>query len=114
MARPSLTDLFAQYLQDQVQAHACGLGYAEPAGEAVPHEAGPVQPVDPQLAYRDAVVAAGLLHPGRQADFSVPADWPALVGQQEPAVALAFCLGNFPQLVRNLHLLLTREPVALR
>jgi hypothetical protein len=37
-----------------------------------------------------------------------------LVSQQEPAVALAFCLGNFPQLVRNLHILLSGEPAALR
>jgi hypothetical protein len=109
-----LADLFAQYLQDQVDAHARGLGYAEPGDQAVPHEAVPVQPVDPQLAYRDAVVAARLLHPGQDAAFTVPPDWPALVSQQEPAVALAFCLGNFPQLVRNLHVLLTREPAALR
>jgi hypothetical protein len=112
--RPSLADLFAQYLQGQVDAHARGLGYAEPADEAVPHEAVPIQPVDPHLAYQDAIVAARLLHPGRDAALSVPPDWPALVSQQEPAVALAFCLGNFPQLVRNLHILLTREPAALR
>jgi hypothetical protein len=37
-----------------------------------------------------------------------------LVGQQEPAVALAFALGNFPQLVRNLHALLSADPPALR
>jgi tetratricopeptide (TPR) repeat protein len=112
--RPSLTDLFTQYLQDQADAHARGLGYAAPTDQAVPHEAVPVQPVDPQLAYKDAVVVAGLLHPGRGSALAVPPDWPTLVGQQEPAVALAFCLGNFPQLVRNLHILLTREPAALR
>jgi tetratricopeptide (TPR) repeat protein len=44
----------------------------------------------------------------------VPPEWPTLVAQQEPAVALAFCLGNYPQMVRNLHPLLTREPAALR
>jgi hypothetical protein len=113
-SRPSLTELFTQYLQGQVEAHAHGLGFPEPTGDAVPHEAVPVQPVDPQLAYTDALVAARLLHPGRDLGFSVPPDWPGLVSQQEPAVALAFCLGNFPQLVRNLHVLLTREPAALR
>jgi hypothetical protein len=112
--RPSLTDLFTQYLQDQASAHALGLGYAEPADQAVPHEAVPVQPVDPQLAYKDAIVAARHLCPGQVISFIVPPDWPTLVSQQEPAVALAFCLGNFPQLVRNLHILLTREPAALR
>jgi tetratricopeptide (TPR) repeat protein len=113
-ARPSVTELFQQYLQRQVAAHAHGLGYAEPAGDAEPHEAVPVQPVDPQLAWKDAVVAAGLLDPGQTFTASVPPEWPALVAQQEPAVALAFCLGNFPQLVRNLHPLLTQEPAALR
>ena len=29
-------------------------------------------------------------------------------------MALAFCLGNFQQMVRNLHLLLSGEPTALR
>jgi hypothetical protein len=112
--RPSLTDLFTHYLQEQTDAHARGLGYAEPTGMAVPHEAVPVQPVDPQLAYKDAIVAARLLQPAQEIRFAVPPDWPTLVSQQEPAVALAFCLGNFPQLVRNLHILLTREPAALR
>ncbi len=35
--RSSLTDLFSRYLQQQVDAHAHGLGFAEPASEAVPH-----------------------------------------------------------------------------
>jgi tetratricopeptide (TPR) repeat protein len=113
-APPTVADLFAQFLTQQISAHAEGLGYAEPTGEAVPHEAVPVQPVDPQLAWKDAVVAAKLLHPATGPKWSVPPEWPTLVTQQEPAVALAFCLGNYPQLVRNLHLLLTREPAALR
>jgi hypothetical protein len=40
-------------------------------------------------------------------DWPVPPDWPALVTNQEPATALAFCLGNTPQLVRNLQPLLS-------
>jgi tetratricopeptide (TPR) repeat protein len=111
---PSVTDLFAQYLERQMDAHSRGLGYAEPSGEAVPHDAVPVQPVDPALAWKDAVAAALLLRPAAAASWVVPPEWPTLVAQQEPAVALAFCLGNYPQLVRNLHPLLTREPAALR
>ena len=109
LAPPSLADFFTQYLKRQAAAKAEGLGYPEPGDEVVPHEAVPVQPVDPQLAYRDAVVAAALLAPGRETALAVPPDWPGLVSQQEPAVALAFCLGNFPQLVRNLHVLLTNR-----
>jgi hypothetical protein len=111
---PALAELFTQYLSRQIDAHASGLGYAEPTGDAVPHEAIPVQPVDPRLAWNDALVAAQTLGSGAAVPWAVPPEWPALVAQQEPAVALAFCLGNYPQQVRNLHPLLTREPAALR
>jgi tetratricopeptide (TPR) repeat protein len=110
----SVAELFAQCLHRQIDAHAQGLGYAEPTGDAVPHEAVPVQPVDPMLAWKDAVAVAKLLGPSAQTKWKIPPEWPALVAQQEPAVALAFALGNYPQLVRNLHPLLTREPAALR
>jgi hypothetical protein len=112
-APPTLADLFRQFLQRQSAAHAEGLGYAEPGDAAVPHDAVPVQPVDPQLAWNDALAAARHFQPDAR-DWAVPPDWPGLVGAQEPAVALAFCLGNFPQLVRNLHPLLSAEPPALR
>jgi tetratricopeptide (TPR) repeat protein len=110
----SVAELFEQCLHRQINAHNQGLGYAEPAGDAIPHEAVPVQPVDPMLAWKDAVTVAKLLLPSVQTKWKVPPDWSALVAQQEPAVALAFCLGNYPQLVRNLHPLLTREPATLR
>src|SRR5207249_2110979 len=35
----------------------------------------------------------------------VPPDWATMVSSQEPAAALAFSFGNYPQLVRNLHAL---------
>jgi hypothetical protein len=115
-APQALAELFRDYLQRQTAAHAAGLGYAEPTDEAVPHEAVPVQPVDPQLAWHDAGAVARYLQPAPPArpSWAVPPDWPALVAQQEPAVALAFALGNFPQMVRHLHALLSAEPAALR
>jgi tetratricopeptide (TPR) repeat protein len=114
-AAPALAELFTRYLERQAQAQAQGLGYAEPADEVVPHEAAPAQPVDPQLAWGEAVAVAQHF-PGVPAPkgWPVPPDWPGLVAAQEPAVALAFCLGNYPQLVRNLHPLLSGEPAALR
>jgi hypothetical protein len=99
------------------------LGFAPPSGEVEPYESVPVQPVDPQQAWTDALAAADQF-PGAKATWTAPADWSMLVGAQEPVVALAFCLGNFPQMVRNLHPLLaggdltalraapTREPAA--
>jgi hypothetical protein len=103
---PDLADLFAGYLEKQALVRSAGLALPE-LGEVVPHEAAPVQPVDPQLAWSESLEAARLLKAKAGAEsWSVPPDWAALVVGQEPAVALSFSLGNFPQLVRHLHLLL--------
>lgn len=109
----SVSDLFSRYLDKQIEAHGLGLGHPEFGDEATPFESVPVQPVDSQLAWKDALTAARLLHPN-PTTWTVPPQWPVLVGQQEPAVALAFSLGNFPQMVRNLQPLLGDEPASLR
>src|SRR5262245_1598451 len=121
MTRPSddraapfdVTELFSQYLAGQVAAHARGLGYPEAGDEAVPHDAVPVQPIDPALAWNDALAVTAYVG-GDRARPAVPPAWAELVTKHEPAVALAFALGNFPQLVRHLHPLLTADPPALR
>jgi hypothetical protein len=41
--------------------------------------------------------------------MNAPPDWPMLVASQEPAVALAFAAGNFPQMVRHVQPLLHAE-----
>jgi hypothetical protein len=106
-APPALGQLMSTYLQQQVAAHAAGLIDTEAAGEVVPHEAGPVQPVDPRLAWEESLVAARWLCPtAATRSWQAPPHWPQLVAQHEPAAALAFCFGNFPQLVRNLHALM--------
>jgi len=102
---PPLAELFAEYLKGQTAAQAVGLGFAEPDGEVEPYESVPVQPVDPALAWTDAHAAAGHFQTV-QTNWTTPPDWPVLVAAQEPAVALTFSLGNFPQMVRNLHPLL--------
>jgi hypothetical protein len=103
----SVAELFQQYLRRQMAAHADGLGFADPEGQVVPHEAVPVQPVDPRLAWDDALTVADHFSTPRTAPrWQTPPEWPTLVAAQEPAVSLAFCLGNFPQMVRNLQPLL--------
>lgn len=97
----SLTDLFGRYLRRQMAAHAEGLGLADPDGQVVPHEAVPVQPVEPQLAWEDALAAVRSYHADETESVAAPPDWPSLVAIQEPAISLAFCIGNFPQMVRN-------------
>ncbi len=101
---PALSELFAEYLRGQAAAQAEGLGFAASGAEVEPYEAAPVQPVDPKQAWADARTAADLF--GVKAVWSPPPDWPALVAGQEPALALALCLGNYPQMVRHLHPLL--------
>jgi tetratricopeptide (TPR) repeat protein len=107
--QPCLSDLFTRYLQRQAAAQAEGLGYAPTTDEVVPHEAVPVQPVDPRQAWEDARAVLPYLAPGATASLPVPPDWPTLVASQEPLVAVAFCLGNYPQLVRHLHPLLAGD-----
>jgi hypothetical protein len=113
--QPPLSELLAGYLQRQAIAHEAGLAFAD-IGEVVPHEAAPAQPVDPRLAWSEALGVLPYFHAGFQATaFRAPPDWPTVVATHEPAVALAFCVGNFPQLVRNLQpLLQARELSALR
>jgi tetratricopeptide (TPR) repeat protein len=97
----------ARYLERQTTAQVAGFGFADATGDVVPHEAVPTQPVDPRVAWNDAVAVFSFfpaVPPTRS--LAAPPDWPAVVASREPAAALAFCAGNFPQLVRNLQPLL--------
>ena len=108
----SITELFTQYLHGQVSAREQGLAIDMPEGEVVPYEATPVQPVDPRQAWDDAIAATKLFPGVAVKAWSVPGEWPALVTAQEPSVALAFCVGNFPQMVRNVQPLLAGGDLA--
>jgi hypothetical protein len=101
--QPSLHDLLARYLDRQASAHEEGLGLADLGGEVIPFDAVPVQPVEPRLAWAEALdVLRALDLPTDGCSGAAPAEWPTLVASHEPEVALPFCLGNFPQLVRHL------------
>jgi tetratricopeptide (TPR) repeat protein len=96
----------ARYLRQRAEAQAAGFATPDSA-EVVPFEAAPVQPVDPRLAWQEAIAVVSILQPAADTStWQAPSDWATLVNSHEPAVALAFCLGNFPQLVRNLQPLL--------
>jgi tetratricopeptide (TPR) repeat protein len=75
-----------------------------------------VQPVEPRLAWNEAVAVLRHLTTGADLrSLGVPSEWPALVASHEPEVALPFCTGNFPQLVRHLPALLQGpDPALLR
>jgi tetratricopeptide (TPR) repeat protein len=93
--------LFRQYLEKHTAARATGLAEVGPA-EVVPFDAVPLQPVDPKAAWGAAVEAARFYGNGATSMPTVPPGWPQLVAQCEPELALPFCLGNYPQLVRTL------------
>jgi hypothetical protein len=103
--QPPLHDLLARYLDRQADAHAEGLGMADAGAEVVPFDAVPVQPVEPRLAWTEAVAVLRALDVPADVG-SIPPDWPTLVASHEPEIALPFCLGNFPQMVRHLPALL--------
>jgi tetratricopeptide (TPR) repeat protein len=107
VTNPPLDELFRNYLQRQATAQGQGLGFADVSGDVVPHEAVPLQPADPQQAWKDALAVVPHVAGKTKVQWHVPPDWPTLVATQEPAVDLAFCLGNFPQMVRLLQPLLT-------
>ena len=95
----TLPGLFRQYLEKRAAAHATSLAEAG-LGEVVPFESVPIQPPDPKAAWDAALEAARFY--GVPALPKVPANWPDLVAQCAPELALPFCLGNYPQLVRDL------------
>jgi hypothetical protein len=110
--RPELSELLARYLHGQAARHEAGLAVAS-TGEVLPHEAAPSPPVDPKLAWDESLAVlpfyASSMSGGAQSGAKLPKappDWPGLVNAQEPALAVAFCLGNFPQLIRSLQPLL--------
>ncbi len=104
--QPALPELFAAYLQRQVSRQNAGITTVESRGDVLPFEAAPVQPVDAELAWNEAVAVAGYFRSALHSQpWSIPPDWAGMVSAQEPAAALAFSFGNYPQLMRNLHAL---------
>ncbi|MCI0462214.1 MAG: hypothetical protein L0Z62_35120 [Gemmataceae bacterium] len=107
--QPTPAELMARYLQRQTEAHASGLAVLDLSGEVTPFDAGPVQPIDPRPAWDEAQAAARVLGPtGNGRSWPPPPSWAQLVAGHEPAAALACSLGNFPQLVRNLQMLMQK------
>src|SRR5881275_550350 len=75
--QPPLAELMACFLGRQTAAVNAGLA-AERPGEVEPHEAVPVQAVDPKQAWDEATAVIGHYDPSTKA-AKAPTDWPALV-----------------------------------
>jgi hypothetical protein len=108
MSDLNVTSLFTRYLERQTGAVREGLALPD-LGDALPHDLTPVQPIDPQLAWNDALLAASALR--SRAACTPPTEWGMLVNQLEPAVVVAFALGNYPQQVRHVNALLAGTPL---
>src|SRR5438132_9183346 len=108
--QPALSELMARFLERHASVPSAA---SQPSGEVVPYEAVPAQPVEPRLAWDEAQAALRCFTPkvssvGQQ----FTADWSTLVASHEPAAAIAFCAGNFPQLVRDIHTLLSAKELS--
>jgi tetratricopeptide (TPR) repeat protein len=104
--QPALSSLLSRHLQRQAEAYATGLVADDAGGEVMPYEVGPVQPIDARPAWDEALAVARFYGATDARTWSAPPHWPHLVAAHEPAAALPFCVGNFPQLVRNFQQLL--------
>jgi hypothetical protein len=102
--QPSLTDLMARYLEKQADAQAVGIATFD--GEVTPYEVGPVQPLDPKLAWDEALAVLAFYGPTHVQRRQAPPHWSHLVANHESIVAIAFSTANFPQLMRNFHAIL--------
>lgn len=108
--QPNLSELLSGYLEKQADAQAAGIATFD--GEVMPYEVGPVQPLDPKLAWDEAVAVLlfyGSAQPQRRL---APPQWSHLVAGHESIVAVAFSAGNFPQLMRNFHTILAQPNLA--
>ena len=104
--QPSLTDLLARYLEKQADAQGAGIATFD--GEVNPYEVGPVQPLDPKLAWDESLVVLPFYGKSQPQRRQAPPHWSQLVAGHESIVAIPFCVGNFPQLMRNFHQVLTQ------
>jgi len=108
--QPTLGDLMARYLERQADAHAAGIATFD--GEVSPYEVGPVQPLDPKLAWDEALAVLPWYATGSTKRPQAPPQWAQLVSGHESVVAVACSAGNFPQLMRNFHDILSLPNLA--
>ena len=92
----SLSALMEKYVKHQAEAHRQGLAVTDSGAEVLPYDAGPVQVAEPRIAWADAQAVFAT-----EVNFDPAPEWANLVTALEPGLAVPFCAGNFPQIVRN-------------
>lgn len=101
-AQPTLADLTARFVSRPV----------DEAGDAAvtPHEMPASFATDPRTAWSEATAVLAGLGDGAKPG-PMPADWAACVRQSADADFLPMALGNFPQQVRDVSILLQKKPI---
>jgi hypothetical protein len=96
---PGLQELFKQLLGERVRAAGAGF-LNERLPEVVPYEAvGPLA-IDAGLAWAEGL-EAGQSFGLATSSLECPAGWADMVADTAPVAAVPMCLGNFPQMVRD-------------
>ena len=108
--QPSLTELMAKYLEKRAGAEAAGIATFN--DEVTPYEVGLVQPLDAKLAWDESLAVLPFYGQAELQRRQAPPHWSQLVAGHESLVAIAFCAGNFPQLMRNFHQVLAQPNAA--
>jgi tetratricopeptide (TPR) repeat protein len=103
MKSPQLSELFTDYLRRSIAEPQ--LHQALPESEVELHQAASLALVEPRQALQDATTAATwLLDKVSAAAFrslQMPPGWALLVRNQEALCAIPFCLGYYPQMLRD-------------
>jgi hypothetical protein len=99
MSVPGLQELFKQLLGERVQAAGAGL-LNERFSEVIPYEAVSPLAIDAGLAWTEAV-EAGKSFGLAMSSLECPAGWADTIADTAPVAAVPMCLGNFPQMVRD-------------
>jgi hypothetical protein len=108
-----VSELFLRFLKRQTADREWGISPTSADERVTPYDAAGTPPIDARLAWSEAQAVFALFQPQvKTADWKPPADWTTLVVHHEPVPALAFCAGNFPQLVRNLSPLVQTEKLS--
>jgi len=101
---PTIAELTAGFLGRTEDAETIAAA-ADALGDVEPHEVSVGYRAEPRLAWHESLEVLGAF--GLKADpIPAPAEWGTLVARQDGLAALPFALGNYPQRVRNLGILI--------
>ncbi len=98
----SLSALLARYVETQIEAHREGSLFTELPDDVQLHDPGAQPLLDVRQVWGEAMLALRYSPFGAKPVLPVFQDWSVLATAQEPVVALPWCVGNYPQMVRAL------------